>query len=64
MSFKLALQAMMQSNIDHIRSINRRYAHPRLVPSRAVRLALLALRIYILVLIGLLGYKFITMLAQ
>ena len=64
MSLKLAVQATLRSNIDHVRAINRRYARPRLAPSRAVRLALLALRIYILVLIGLLGYKFVSVVVQ
>jgi hypothetical protein len=64
MSLRLALGAMVRGNVEHVRAINRRYAHPRLAPSRTVRLALLALRIYIFVLIGLLGYKFISAIGQ
>ena len=64
MSLALALQTMVRNNVEHVRAINRRYAHPRLAPSRAVRLALLSLRLYILLLIGLLGYKFVAVLMQ
>jgi hypothetical protein len=42
-----------------IRQINQHYAEPRIEMSGAVKLSLLALRIYLLVLVGLLVYKFI-----
>ncbi len=44
-----------------IREINQRYAEPRIEMSGAVRLSLLVLRAYLLVLVGLLLYKFIQL---
>ncbi len=46
-----------------IREINRRYAEPRIEMSGAVRMSLLALRVYLLALVGLLVYKFILVVA-
>jgi hypothetical protein len=45
-----------------IREINLRYAKPNIEMSTPVRLSLLALRIYLLLLVGLMVYKFITLL--
>jgi hypothetical protein len=45
-----------------IREINHRYATPRIRLSRSTRLALLVLRLYLLFLVILLGYKFFTLL--
>jgi hypothetical protein len=42
-----------------IADINRRYHAPRIGMSLAVRLSLLALRVYLLFLVGLMIYKFI-----
>jgi hypothetical protein len=55
-------QAMMMigGNFDKVRAINRRYAHPRLAISRPVRICLLILRLYLLLLVGLLAYKFVA----
>ena len=39
--------------------INRRYGQPRIGMSRPVRLSLMALRVYLLFLVGLMVYKFI-----
>lgn len=47
-----------------IRAINQRYAVPRLAMSPAVRWSLLALRVYLLLLVVLLGYKFVTLVAH
>ena len=47
--------------VDKIREINRRYAKPRIRLSRSTRLALLALRLYLIVLVILLAYKFSTL---
>jgi len=44
-----------------IAEINRKYATPRIAMSRWVRLSLLFLRLYLLFLVILLGYKFLTM---
>ncbi|MEN6396358.1 MAG: hypothetical protein ABFC78_07740 [Methanoregula sp.] len=45
-----------------ISEINRRYATPKIQMSRGVKFALLLLRVYLIVLVLLLGYKFWTML--
>ena len=55
------LQHILSDLIARIRAINQRYAVPRLAMSPAVRWSLLALRIYLLLLVGLLGYKFVTL---
>jgi hypothetical protein len=44
-----------------ISDINQRYAKPRIEMSKAVRLSLLALRVYLLFLVALLAYKFILL---
>ena len=54
------LQHILSDLIARIRAINQRYAVPRLAMSPAVRWSLLALRVYLL-LVGLLGYKFVTL---
>ncbi len=46
-----------------IKEINARYAVPRIRLSRTTRFALLALRLYLIVLVILLVYKFSTILA-
>jgi hypothetical protein len=43
-----------------IADINRRYREPRIEISGAVRLSLMALRIYLLALVGLMVYKFVS----
>jgi hypothetical protein len=48
--------------VEKIREINRRYAKPRIRLSRSTRLALLALRLYLIVLVILLAYRFSTIL--
>ena len=60
MSIKDAIQTMVSDQLEQVRAINRRYAEPRLKMSPAVRWALLTLRVYLLTLVGLLAYKFIT----
>ena len=45
-----------------ITEINRKYATPRIRMSRGVKLVLLFLRLYLIFLVLLLGYKFWTML--
>jgi hypothetical protein len=47
-----------------ISEINRRYATPKIRMSRGVRFALLMLRVYLILLVLLLAYKFWTMLGQ
>nr|WP_294506937.1 hypothetical protein [uncultured Rhodopila sp.] len=59
-----ALRSLFAGNLEKIRDINRKYATPRITMSLPVRLALLALRVYLLVLVGLLAYKFIVTLSR
>ena len=59
MSLRRAMTAV-GGNLDKVRAINRRYAHPRLTISPAVRVCLLILRLYLLFLVGLLAYRFIA----
>jgi hypothetical protein len=48
--------------IDKIHEINTKYETPRIKMSRGVKIALLFLRIYLILLVLLLGYKFWTLL--
>jgi hypothetical protein len=63
-NFIYALRMMLARQVEQVHAINRRYAKPRLTMSPAVRWALLILRLYLLSLVGLLGYKFITVVMQ
>ena len=45
-----------------ITEINRKYATPRITMSRWVKFSLLLLRIYLIFLVILLGYRFLTLL--
>ena len=45
-----------------IKEINARYREPRIAMSAAVRLSLLALRLYLFALVGLMVYKFVRLL--
>ena len=47
---------------NKIREINKKYKKPRITMSRGVKIALLFLRIYLILLVLLLGYKFWTLL--
>lgn len=49
--------------VRKLRTINARYQTPRIRLSPAVRASLLVLRVYLLLLIGLLLYKFATVVA-
>ena len=44
-----------------VADINRRFHTPRIGMSRTVRLSLMALRVYLLFLVGLMAYKFILL---
>jgi hypothetical protein len=50
---------LIRGFFNKIHEINRRYAHPKIHQSRAVKIALLMLRIYLLLLVVLLVYKFV-----
>jgi hypothetical protein len=47
---------------NKIHEINRKYEKPRITMSRGVKIALIFLRLYLVLLVVLLGYKFWTML--
>jgi hypothetical protein len=51
----------LQDLLAKIRQINGRYRQPRIEMSAAVRWSLLALRLYLFVLVGLMIYKFILL---
>ncbi|MDD5457023.1 MAG: hypothetical protein PHV30_08325 [Candidatus Margulisbacteria bacterium] len=48
-------------NFSKIKEINKRYHVPKVKMSKPVKFALLMLRLYLLFLVGLLAYKFVTM---
>ncbi len=51
----------MHHQVDAIRDINRKYRTPRIKMTRAVRLSLLGIRIYLIILLSILLYRFITL---
>lgn len=48
--------------MEKITEINKKYETPRITMSRGVKIALLFLRLYLILLVLLLGYKFWTLL--
>jgi hypothetical protein len=54
--------SVFQGWTNKVREINKKYEKPRIKMSRGVRIALLFLRIYLIMLVLLLGYKFWTLL--
>jgi len=48
--------------LANVREINKRYVKPEIEMSRWVKFALLSLRCYLILLVGLLLYKFISIL--
>ncbi len=56
------IKSFLSHNYAKIREINRKYATPNIEMSSGVRYALLFLRFYLIFLVGLLIYKFITLL--
>jgi hypothetical protein len=59
---KNPISYIVQRWFPKIAEINRKYSHPRLVMSPLVQRVLLSLRLYLLFLVALLAYKFITLL--
>jgi len=51
-----------KNTLSTAKSINRKYAKPQIKMTRMVKFSLLSLRLYLLFLIGILVYRFITML--
>ncbi len=64
MRLRETLRTIFSDGIEKVQAINARYAQPRLAMAPAVRWSLLALRIYLLTLVGLLAYKFYTLVAH
>jgi hypothetical protein len=51
-----------KSTVDTVKSINQKYAKPQIKMTRLVKFSLLSLRLYLLFLVGILVYRFITLL--
>jgi len=64
MSLRHPFSTVITDAVNKVRAINRRYAHPRLAMSKSTLVALLCLRVYLLTLVGLLVYKFVTVVMQ
>jgi hypothetical protein len=60
--FGTRIGSVIRGWTDKITEINRKYATPRIRMSRGVKVVLLFLRLYLIFLVLLLGYKFWTML--
>ena len=56
------IKKFIKHNFARIIEINQKYSHPRIEMSPAVKLSLLILRLYMFFLVGLLVFKFITLL--
>ena len=52
----------VKNTINTVKIINRRYATPQIKMTRLVTFSLLALRLYLIFLVGILVYRFITLL--
>jgi len=59
---KRQIKKFYAHNFERIIEINQKYATPRIEMSPAVKISLLVLRFYLLFLVALLVYKFITLL--
>ena len=57
------LRGFLGRQYSVITEINRKYATPRITMSPWVKLSLLLLRLYLIFLVILLGYKFLTMIS-
>ena len=51
-----------KNTMNTVKSINQKYAQPQIKMTPLVKVSLLALRLYLIFLVGILVYKFITML--
>jgi len=60
--FGMRIGGMIRGGVDKIHEINKKYEKPRITMSRGVRIALLFLRLYLILLVLLLAYKFWTLL--
>ena len=55
-------KSILDSWFHTIKEINKKYSKPKIKMTKSVSYALFFLRIYLLILVGLLFYKFITLL--
>ena len=53
-----------KNSFAQITSINKKYAAPHLKTSKAVKISLLMLRLYLLLLVGILFFKFYTVVVK
>jgi hypothetical protein len=51
-----------KNTVSMVRSINQKYAKPQIKMTPMVKFSLLSLRLYLIFLVGILVYRFITML--
>lgn len=58
------LASIYGSMVSSIRDINRKYATPEIRVTPLVKVSLLLLRLYLLLLVGLLIYKFVSVVNQ
>jgi hypothetical protein len=56
------IKYFFKNNFYKISEINKKYSEPSIKITKPVRFALLALRIYLFILVGLLVFKFFTLL--
>ena len=56
------IPVFFKNTLSTVRSINRKYAQPQIKMTPMVKFSLLSLRLYLIFLVGILVYKFITML--
>ena len=58
----IRIRKVYRDMVHSVREINRRYATPHIRTTRMVRMCLLLLRCYLMLLVGILVYKFISIL--
>ena len=59
--FHKKLTAAIKNQVRVVREINEKYAKPRIKMTKWVSIALLGIRIYLIVLVIILAYKFVTL---
>lgn len=57
------LASIFGSLLESVRAINRRYARPHIEMTPFAKICLLALRLYLFLLVGLMVYKFVVTVA-
>jgi hypothetical protein len=55
------MKNLLKGRFSRIREINRKYDQPRVKMTRGVRIALFMLRLYLILLVGILIVKFISL---